>query len=193
MRREFLVRLSRQAPLLPGAGVLAFVDIASTQKRVYGHAKQGARFGHTKIQSKSLLARGLNALAATVSTPLSAPVIAAPRLRGWNADSGRGAASLTAEAVGTARACGATATVVVRADSGFYGAAVIAAVRRAGARFSVTVPASASASAGVRTAIAAILDSAWKAVRYPRAVWDDQPGCWASDAEVAEAAHGVHL
>jgi hypothetical protein len=183
--REFLIGLSRQAPLLPGADVLAFVDIDSTQKRVYGHKKQGARFGHTKIQGKSLLVRGLNALAATVSTPLSAPVIAAARLRGGNAGSSRGAASLAAEAVGTARACGATGTVVVRTDSGFYGAAMIAAVRRAGARFSVTVPANAS----VRTAIAAIPDSAWKAVRYPRAVWDDQLGCWVSDAEVAETAY----
>ncbi len=54
-------------------------------------------------------------------------------------------------------------------DSGFYGAAVIAAVRRAGARFSVTVPANAS----VRAAIAAIPEDAWKAVRYPQAVWDE--------------------
>jgi hypothetical protein len=55
--REFLTRLARQAPLLPGADVLAFVDIDSTQKRVYGHKKQGARFGHAKIQGKSLLVR----------------------------------------------------------------------------------------------------------------------------------------
>jgi len=48
---------------------------------------QGARFGHTKIQGKSLLVRGLNALAAVVSTPLSAAVIAATRLRGGNAAS----------------------------------------------------------------------------------------------------------
>ena len=185
--REFLVRLSRQAPLLPGADVLAFVDIDSTQKRVYGHAKQGARFGHTKIQGKSLLVRGLNALAATVSTTLSAPVIAAARLRGGNAGSSRGAPSLAAEAVGTARACGATGTIVARMDSGFYGAAMIAAVRRAGARFSVTVPANPS----VRTAIAAIPEDAWKAVRYPRAVWDDQLGCWVSDAEVAETTYAA--
>ena len=44
--REFLVRLSRQAPLLPGADVLAFVDIDSTQKRVYGH-KNRARSSAT--------------------------------------------------------------------------------------------------------------------------------------------------
>ena len=106
--REFLVALAGQAPLLPGADTLAFIDIDSMQKRVYGHQKQGARFGHTKIQGKSLLVRGLNALAAVVSTPLSAPVIAATRLRGGNAASARGAASLAARAIATARECGCT-------------------------------------------------------------------------------------
>src|SRR5438034_442725 len=96
--REFLVNLAGRAPLLPGAGTLAFIDIDSMQKRVYGHNKQGARFGHTKIQGKSLLVRGLNALTATMSTPLSAPVLAATRLRGGNAASARGAASLAARA-----------------------------------------------------------------------------------------------
>ncbi len=67
--RELLAELTRQSPLLPGANVLAFIDIDSMQKRVYGHQKQGARFGHTKIQGKSLLVRGLNALAAVISTP----------------------------------------------------------------------------------------------------------------------------
>jgi hypothetical protein len=33
--RGLLARLSRRAPLLPGADVLAFIDIDSTQKRVY--------------------------------------------------------------------------------------------------------------------------------------------------------------
>ena len=41
-----------------------------------------------------MLVRGLNALAAVVSTPLAAPVIAATRLRGGTANSARGAASL---------------------------------------------------------------------------------------------------
>ena len=117
--RRFLAALAREAPLLPGAGVLAFIDIDSMQKRVYGHHKQGARFGHTKIQGKSLLVRGLNALAAVVSTPLSAPVIAATRLRGGNAASARGAASLAAQAIGTARDCGCTGTIIVRMDSAF--------------------------------------------------------------------------
>lgn len=72
--REFLARLAGEAPLLPGADVLSFIDVDSMQKRVYGHAKQGAGFGHTKIQGKSVLVRGLNALAAVISTPIAAPV-----------------------------------------------------------------------------------------------------------------------
>jgi hypothetical protein len=46
---ELLAELARRVPLLPGADVLAFVDIDSMQRRVYGHKKQGAAFGHTKI------------------------------------------------------------------------------------------------------------------------------------------------
>src|SRR5450755_803872 len=183
--REFLAALTRQAPLLPGAETLAFIDIDSMQKRVYGHQKQGARFGHTKIQGKSLLVRGLNALAAVISTPLSAPVIAATRLRGGNAASARGAASLAARAIGTARDCGCTGTIIVRMDSAYYNAAVISAVRRGGARFSVTVPMNSS----IRAAIAATGDDAWTAIRYPHAVWDDQLDCWISDAEVAETQY----
>jgi hypothetical protein len=43
--RVFLERLAAAAPLLPGRDVLAFIDIDSMQKRVYGHAKAGAAFG----------------------------------------------------------------------------------------------------------------------------------------------------
>jgi hypothetical protein len=183
--REFLAELAREAPLLPAGATLAFIDIDSMQKRVYGHNKQGARFGHTKIQGKSLLVRGLNALAATISTPIAAPVIAATRLRGGNAASARGAASLTARAITTARDCGCTGTLIVRLDSAFYNAAVIGAIRRNGARFSVTAPMNAS----IRAAIAAIAEDAWTPIRYPRAIWDDQLGAWISDAEVAETQH----
>jgi hypothetical protein len=58
--RRLLAELAGRPPLLPGGDVLAFIDMDSTQKRVYGHAKQGAGFGHTKIQGKALLVRGLN-------------------------------------------------------------------------------------------------------------------------------------
>lgn len=103
MHHRVLARLAEQTPLLPGAQSLAFVDVDSVQRRVYGATKQGAAFGHAKVASKSLLVRGLNALAATVSTPLAAPVVTAARLRGGNAGSARGAASLVAEAIATAQ------------------------------------------------------------------------------------------
>jgi hypothetical protein len=185
VHRLVLAELARRAPLLPGGDVLAFVDVDSQQKRVYGHAKQGAAFGHAKIQGKGLLVRGLNVLAGTVCTPLAAPVIAATRLRGGNAASARGAASMITEAAGTGRAAGCTGTIVVRMDSAFYGAPACWAARTAGARFSVTV----RMDPKVRAAIAAISEQAWTPIRYPRAVWDDQLRRWVSNAQVAEVAY----
>jgi hypothetical protein len=185
VHREFLAGLAARAPLLPGADVLAFIDVDSQQKRVYGHAKQGAAFGFTKIQGKGLLVRGLNVLAATVCTPLAAPVIASTRLRGGNASSARGAASMITEAVATARAAGCSGALVVRMDSAFYGSPACAAARQAGAHFSVTV----RVDSKVRAAIAAIGEDAWMPIRYPHAVWDDQLGCWVSDAQVAEVEY----
>ena len=106
----------------------------------------------------------------------------ATRLRGGNAASARGAASLAVQAVGTARDCGCTGTIIVRLDSAYYNAGVIGAVRGQGARFSVTAPMNSS----IRAAIAAIGEENWTAIRYPHAVWDDQLDCWISDAEVAD-------
>jgi Transposase DDE domain group 1 len=184
--RLLLAELAGRAGLLPGAGQLAFVDIDSTQRRTYGHQKEGAAFGHTKIQGKTVLVRGLNALMATLTTPdAPAPVIAAARLRGGNANSARGAASLAAQAISTARYCGCTGTLIVRADSAYYSAGFTAACSRAGARFSVT----ARMDPAIRAAIAGISDDAWTPIRYPRAVWDSQQGRWISDAQVAETTY----
>ena len=185
VNRLLLGELARRSPLLPGKDVLAFVDIDAQQKRVYGHKKQGAGFGHTKIQGKSLLVRGLNALVATVSTPLGAPVIAGTRLRGGTANSARGAASFVAESAGTARAAGCTGTIVVRMDSAFYSAAACGAARAARAFFSVTV----AMNPHVRAAVAAIPEDTWVPIKYPRALWDDQLRAWVSDAEVAETRY----
>jgi hypothetical protein len=185
VNRLLLAELGRRAPLLPGKEVVAFVDIDSMQRRVYGRKKQGAAFGHTKIQGKSLLVRGLNALAATISTPLGAPVIAVTRLRGGNAASCRAAASFAGAAIRTARATGCSGTLVARADSAFYSAAFTSAVRAAGAFFSVTVQMNPHA----RAAIAAIGEDAWTPIKYPRALWDDQLACWVSDAEIAEVKY----
>ena len=183
--RRLLAQLASQAPLLPGADVLAFLDMDSMQKRVYGHAKDGAGFGHTKIQGKSLTVRGLNALAAVISTPLAAPVIAAARLRGGKANSARGAASLAAEAISAARQAGCTGQIVFRIDSAYYSAKVLGTIRSAGACFSVTV----RMDPKIRAAIAAIGEDAWTPITYPRAVWDEDQQRLISDAEVAEVPY----
>ena len=52
-----------------------------------------------------------------ISTPLAAPVLGPIRLRGGNAASARAAASLAAEAIATARRCGATGQILTRLDS----------------------------------------------------------------------------
>ena len=75
-------------------------------------AKQGAGHGYSGV-------KGLNAFLATVSTPVSAPVIVATRLRKGSANSARGAARLVADALVTTRSCGMSGTVVLRADSAF--------------------------------------------------------------------------
>ena len=131
------------------------------------------------------MVRGLNALAAVISTPLAAPVIAATRLRGGNANSARGAASLAAEAISAAREAGCTGTIVFRIDSAYYSAAVLGAIRRGGACFSVTV----RMDPKIRAAIAAIGEDAWTPITYPRAIWDEDQNRLISDAEVAEVPY----
>jgi hypothetical protein len=170
-----LARLAAATPLLPGADQIAFVDIDDTVRQTYGYAKQGAGRGYTGI-------KGLNALLVTVSTPISAPLIAATRLRKGSTNSARGAATLLADALATIGRCGATGLVIVRADSAYYGYEIIDACRRAGARFSVT----ARLTPTVVRAITSIDEQAWTPIRYPNAIYDEDEQRWVSDAEVAE-------
>jgi Transposase DDE domain group 1 len=183
--RALTAALAAGPRLLPGREELAFIDIDSTQERVYGYQKEGAGFGHAKVQGKSLLLKGLNPLISVISTPLAAPVLGPVRLRGGSTGSARGAAGLAAEAIGTAREAGCTGKILARFDSAFYNSAVIRTVIRHGAHFSVTAPANSS----VRAAIAAVPEDAWTPIRYPQAVWDEQLECWISDAEVAETRY----
>lgn len=174
---RFLTGLTGNAPLLPATTEVTFVDIDDTVRSTYGYAKQGAGYGYSGV-------KGLNAFLATASTPASAPVIAATRLRKGSANSARGAARLVADALVTTGKCGVTGLVVLRADSAFYGRDVIAAARRGGARFSIT----ARKDRAVTAAIDSIPDTAWTTIRYPKAVFDEELGQWVSDAEVAETS-----
>lgn len=71
--------------------------------------------------------KGLSPLAATISTPTAAPVIAEVRLRAGKSGSGKGAASLVRQAITTARAAGAAGEVLVRGDSAYGNSTVTAA------------------------------------------------------------------
>ena len=126
--RRLLAELAARAPVLPDAAALTWLDVDSCQRRVYGHAKQGAGFGHAKVGGYSVRLRGLNPLIAAISTPTSAPLVAGTRLRGGTAASARGAASFVAEAIGTAREIGAGSAaggvLLLRGDSAFYTGAV---------------------------------------------------------------------
>jgi Transposase DDE domain group 1 len=172
---RFLIALAKNAPIRPCADQGCYIVIDDTIKATHGYAKQGAGHGYTGVE-------GLNALLAIVSTPISAPVIAATRLRRGPANSARGAARIVADALVTTKACGGSGLITVRADSAYYGHDVIAAARRGGARFSIT----ARMNRTVVKAISGIKEAAWTPIHYPNAIWDEVEQRLISDAEVAE-------
>jgi hypothetical protein len=173
---RFLVGLADRVPgVVAGAEAVAYVDIDDTVRATYGSAKQGAGYGYSRV-------KGLNLLLATLCTPSAAPLIVATRLRAGATNSARGAARLVTDALTTARRAGVSGLLTLRADSAYYGAAVVAATRRAGARFSIT----ARMDPAVKRAIGAIPDDAWTPIKYPKAVWDEDEARWVSDAQVAE-------
>ena len=180
--REHLGALCERVALLPGAAKRAFIDIDSLLRPVYGNAKQGASYGHTKIAGKQILRKGLSPLVTTISTATAAPVIAGARLRAGKTNSGKGAARMITHAVATARAAGVTGQILVRGDCAYGNSAVVAACQRAGARFSLVL----TKTGSIAAAIASIPDDAWTPVNYPGAVRDPDTGGWISDAEVAE-------
>lgn len=88
--REHLIALTARVEILPGLAEQAFIDIDSLLRPVYGHAKQGASYGHTKIAGRQILRKGLSPLATTLSTADSTPIITGMRLRAGKAGSGKG-------------------------------------------------------------------------------------------------------
>lgn len=107
------------------------------------------------------------------------------RLRGGSTSTAPCAASFVTEQISAGRAAGCTGEIIVRADSGYYTGKVVAACRRAGARFSVT----ARMDRKIGRAIADIPDQGLEPIRNPKAVWDDELGCWVPDAQVAEVPY----
>jgi Transposase DDE domain group 1 len=183
--REHVCALTERTELLVGIEQQAFVDIDSLLRPVYGHAKQGASYGHTKIAGKQVLRKGLSPLATTISTAQAAPVIAGMRLRAGKTGSGKGAGRMVAQAIVTARAAGASGKILVRGDSAYGSRAVVRACLRGKAEFSLVM----TKNRAIARAISSIPDTAWTPVRYPGAVQDPDTGAWISDAEVAEVTY----
>ncbi len=127
-----LVGLAGSTDLLPGIGGCCLIHIDDTIDRVYGPSKQGAAFGYTKV-------RGLNAQAATISTPEAAPVLAATRLRKGSRNCGHGAPRMIRETTATAKRCGANGRILFRADTAYCSAKAVAAIRKAWALFSIGI------------------------------------------------------
>lgn len=184
--RRHLVALAGQTTVLDGIGQRCFIDIDSLLRPVYGHAKQGASFGHTKISGKAVLRRGLSSLAVTICTEIAAPVLAGVRLRAGRAGSAKGATSMFTEAINTAIAAGAQPhNILVRGDSAYGNGKTVAAVVKTGAGFSFAI----ARNPAVDATIAAIGDEQYIAVSYPGAVADPDTGQLISDAQVAEVQY----
>ena len=97
------------------------------------------------------------------------------RLKEGRANTARGAAHFLRETVGRVRYAGAKEQLTVRADSGFYTHAVVAACREMDVRFSITI----RQHATLRNLIEAIPEEDWTPIPY----WMD------GAADVAETAH----
>jgi hypothetical protein len=176
---QVLSRLTHQSGrLLPGVDQYAIVDLDSKITRVHGRRKVGANHGYTHV-------RGYPFLAATLTTPIAAPVILATRLRGGQADTRRGATSFIRQALRTARSCGATGALLVRADSGYYVCSLVHAIAAAGARFSITM----RWHTGLHAVIDDIDEHGWQPITYATPVFDEDTGTWIHTAQVAETTY----
>lgn len=170
-----LIAASRSTGVVDGIADSCWIDIDDTVKGVCGRSKQGAEFGYTGM-------RGLNAQIATITTPETAPVIPAARLRRGAKFPGHGSRRMIRDVITLARRCGVGADIGVRADSGYYSHDMIAAIKRTGAWFSVV----ARKNASVKRAIASIPQDAWTRIEYPQDIVDPDTGQLINAAEVAE-------
>lgn len=142
------------------------IDVDSTLCETYGLAKAGAS------QVTRTGQRGYHPL---VAIRAGSGELLHARLRRGRAAPSWGAAGFLAETLSRVREAGGSGEITVRADSGFYGGAMVRACRRAAARFSI----SARLDAKLRGAIEAIPADAWLPIPY----WLD------GGADVAETSY----
>ena len=149
--RELLAR-AWAAGAGPGDGPLT-IDLDSTLCETYGLCKEGARHhGYTGQ-------RGYHPILAVAA---GTGDVLMSRLRESRANTARGAAHFLRETVGRVRHAGATGPLTMRADSGFYTHASVAACRKMKVRFSITV----RQHQGLRNLIEAIPEGDWTPLPY---------------------------
>jgi hypothetical protein len=146
-----VLRRAWSAMTLPGRLV---VDVDSTICEVAGKHKAGAAYGYTKVL-------GLHPLLATRAD--TGEVLHA-RLRKGSANTQRGAKRFVEELVARLRRAGATGTLVMRFDSGFWSKDLLATLERLRVSYTMAVRANTKAIAQV---VAAIAEEAWVPIAYP--------------------------
>lgn len=129
------------------------VDIDATLVETYGLAKRG---GSEVMRTGRRGYHPILAVAAGTGDVLHA------RLRRGRTNDASGAPAFVTETIGRIRAAGARGPVVLRADTGFYLAEVLAACRKAGVGFSL----GARMIGRMRALIADLDESAWTPVPY---------------------------
>ena len=149
--RELLAR-AWAAGAGPGNDPLT-IDLDSTVCETYGVSKESARHHNYAGQ------RGYHPLLAVAAG--TGDVLMA-RLRQGRANTGRGAANFLRETISRVRHAGAKGPLTVRADSGFYTQAIVAACRDKGVRFSITMRQHPS----LRNIIEAVPEEDWTPIPY---------------------------
>ena len=150
----------------PGNGRLV-IDVDSFVGEVHGYLKQGAAYGYTKLF-------GYHPILATRADTREALHI---RLRKGSANTQKGIKRFCEELIARVTRAGATGTVLLRADSGFWNTKVFELLERAGWQYSIGV----RMIKTVRKAVDAIAEDAWTPiVDYP----ED------GEAQIAETVYG---
>ena len=136
----------------PAAGPLV-IDIDSTICEVAGRLKHGAGYGYTKVLGYHPL------LASRADT---GEVLHA-RMRRGEANTQRGARRFIDELIARVRRAGATGTITIRMDSGFWSNDTIATLGRLDVRYTMAVR---CATKPIAAAIAGIDEDAWQDIDY---------------------------
>ncbi len=144
------------------------IDLDSFIREVHGHQKQGAAYNYTHQL-------GYHPIIATRADTLETLHI---RLRKGSANTQRGVTRFVNELIARVRRAGFRGEIIVRADSGFWSNAMIAALRRHGVRYSIGV----RMQRVIREEIDTIPEHAWQRL-------DDYPA--SGVAEIAETTYGT--